>query len=502
LISLKCATFEAFEAKIVHVEATQTKGLPSFSIVGMPSSSITESKERVKSALLSNNFKFPPKRITINLSPSDIKKEGSHFDLAIALAIALKTGEKYFEQYTIFAELGLDGSLKENAILFALLLSLAQKNLLTYVIVPTSSIEKFQNIPNIQVIGFSHFNEVLEFLQTHNKPPIQSLKLNSNKPTFQINSTNYFYQENYPYDFIDVKGQNIAKRAALISAVGMHNIIFKGSPGCGKSMIAKRLRYILAPLTIEEILNVAKLDSLNLKEPHFKPLRNFKAPHHTSTSASIFGGGSHKALIGEVGLSDGGILFFDELPHYSKKILEALREPLEDNSIQISRVHSKVQYSANILFVGAMNPCPCGNLLHQELTCRCSDIEIQRYNNRLSEPFMDRIDLHVNMQNISTDDKSTSTSKELHQQVIAAFKFQKKRNQVHLNAKLSEHEIEQYCTLSHDANQKLTLAIKKFHLSFRSINKIKKVARSIADLDAVELIESKHLLEALSYRNR
>ena len=502
MISFTCATFDAFEAKIIQVEATQTKGLPSFSIVGMPSSAITESKERVKSALLSNDFKFPPRRITINLSPSDIRKEGSHFDLAIALAVALEKHQEHFNNFSIFGELGLDGSLKENATLFALLLSLAEKNLIYNVIVPLSSVEKFQNIPNINVLGFAHFNEVLEFLQTPKEIKIEKKTLTKESLHVEIDSNKYYYQHEYPYDFIDVKAQEIAKRAALISAVGMHNILFEGSPGCGKSMIAKRIRYILAPMNTNEILNVAKLESLALKEPTFLPLRNFQSPHHTSTAASIFGGGSQKAMIGEVGLSDGGILFFDELPHYSKNVLEALREPLEDNSIRISRVHSKIEYRANFLFIGAMNPCPCGNLLHQELTCRCSDLEIQRYKNRLSDPFLDRIDLHVKMQNIEANDKSSLSSKEMHTKVIEAFSFQKERKQLDFNAKLSEKDIEKYCILEDHSKEKLEFAIRKFNLSYRAINKIKTVARSIADLDKSITIKVSHLLEALSYRKR
>ena len=502
MVSLVCATFDALHAKLVAVEATKTKGLPSFSIVGMPSSAISESKERVKSALLSNNFNFPPKRITVNLSPSDLKKEGSHFDLAIALSIALQEQKTWYKSLCIVGELGLDGTIKENASLFALILSLAQDGLISKVLAPKESATKLSNIPNLEVIALSHFNEALCYLK--GELSIEPL-INTTATMYEsvtCNNRDYYYLLEYREDFKEVKGQEVAKRAALIAAAGMHNMLLEGSPGCGKSMIAKRLRYILPPMHMQEILHVAKLDSLKGNEPHFKPLRNFQSPHHSATAAAIFGGGSQKASIGEVGLSHGGILFFDELPHFSKQVLEALREPLEDNKIRISRVHSKVEYDASFMFIGAMNPCPCGNLLHKELTCRCSDTEIQRYRNRLSDPFLDRMDIFVTMQEMSIKDSSTLESKTLHQRVIEAHCFRVKRQQERFNAKMDEAEIEAFCLLSEKAKESLSLAQMKFSLSARAINNIKKVSRTIADLDASLIIDNSHILEALSYRKR
>ncbi|MFA6192969.1 MAG: magnesium chelatase domain-containing protein [Sulfurimonas sp.] len=288
-----CATYEGIDAKVVQVESTLTKGLPSFSIVGMASASITEAKERVKSALLSNGFSFPPKRITINLAPSDVKKEGSHFDLSIALMIALDYLNSDFSEWFVFGELGLDGSVKENFHLYPLILSLANQKIIKKVIVPHAALTKLSKIPNVEFYGVNNLNEAIELLKNQETvlPSIEQSDIAY--PFYKINGEKYYYTKEYNEDFIDVKGQEVAKRAALISAAGFHNILFEGSPGCGKSMIAKRVQYILPPMNIDEILDVAKLDVLDAKEPLFKPHRNIRCPHHTSTLSSVFGGGCH-----------------------------------------------------------------------------------------------------------------------------------------------------------------------------------------------------------------
>ncbi len=499
---VSCATYEGIDAKVVHVESTLTKGLPSFSIVGIASASITEAKERVKSALLSNEFSFPPKRITINLAPSDLKKEGSQFDLSIALMITLDSIEDDLSEWFVFGELGLDGAVKENTQLYPLLLSLANQKLMKKVIVPKNSLDKLSKIPDIEFYGVETLQDAISLLKNQDSatPSIEQSKIEY--PSYKCNDEVYYFDKFYKEDFLDVKGQEVAKRAALIAASGFHNIMFEGSPGCGKSMIAQRLRYILPPLNSDEILDIAKLQVLEGDEPNFRPLRSFKSPHHTSTSASIFGGGSHKAMIGEVGLAHRGILFFDELPHFAKNVLEALREPLQDSKIRISRVNSKVEYPADFLFVSAMNPCPCGNLLNEKLECRCSDFEISRYKNRLSEPFLDRIDLSIVMQNVNSNDKATLNSEQMHEKVIEVHKVNKKRGQNRFNAKLNDNEIEKFCILSDEAKEILDIAIQKYTLSYRSIKKIQKVSRTIADLDSSKIIEKIHLLEALSYRRR
>ena len=500
--SVNCATYEGLDAKVVNVEFTLTKGLPSFSIVGMASTAITESKERVKSALLSNEFSFPPKRITFSLAPSELSKSGSQFDLSMALLILLEDSDADLNDWFVFGELGLDGVVKENIQLYPLILSLANQSLLSKAIVPYEALDKLSKIPNVEFYGVKNLNEAVELLKNQETIEPNIIKSEIEYPSYKYQSKQYFYMKEYDEDFIDVKGQDIAKRAALIAAAGFHNIIFEGSPGCGKSMIASRLRFILPPMDESEILDVAKLQVLEGVNPEFKPRRAMQSVHHTSTSASVFGGGSHKAQIGEVGLANNGILFFDELPHFSKNVLESLREPMQDGKIRISRVNSKIVYPANFLFIGAMNPCPCGNLLDAHKECRCNELEIQRYKNRLSDPFLDRIDLNVVMQNVSTNDKASVSSKEMHKMVVETHIKMLKRGQHSFNAKMSDKEIEKFCVMSDDAKQTLEMATSRFTLSFRSIKKVQKVSRTIADLAKSEIIEKEHLLEALSYRRR
>ena len=488
--TISCATMDGFDAKIVDVEVAFVRALPSFTIVGLAQTSIQESKERVKSALSTIDFKFPPQKVTVNLSPSDLRKEGSHFDLPIALLIALQKEKVSFEGFMAFGELGLDGTLKDSNSLFAIILSLAQEGLISKVIIPKESVKKISKIPSLEIYPATNLKEALDIFML----PQKAMMITSDK----IETTTY--HDNYTLDFQDIKGQEIAKRASLIAAAGMHNILYEGSPGCGKSMSAKRLQYILPPMSQEEILYKAKLDALDGVEPDFKSLRPSRSPHHSSTRASIFGGGSKSAKIGEVALAHNGILYFDEFPHFPKAILESLREPLEDYSVLISRVNSKIKYPTKFLFVASMNPCPCGNLLSVKKDCRCSDLEIKRYKNRLSSPLLDRIDLYVQMDEITPLDKSTITSAQMHKKVKEAFSLQKARGQSELNGKMSDKEVTKYCTLDDESKTVLDNAVHRFDLSQRAIQKTLKVARTIADLNASETISKTHLLESLSYR--
>jgi len=487
------------------VEVSLTRGLPSFSIVGLAQNSIQEARDRVKSALLTNKFTFPPLKITVNLSPSDLKKEGTHFDLCIALLIAMynQKNQDVLNEYSIFGELGLGGEIKPSSHIFALVLSLRRTSDIKKFLVPKQIAPLLSVIPNIEIYPMDTLKNAISFLNGELEiKPLKESELDLS--FFLINNIKYFYpsQQKLNIDFIDVRGQKIAKRASIISAVGFHNILFEGSPGSGKSMIAKRMHDILPPIDLNEMLDIMKIEYLHNLSLEHTSRRAFRSPHNSSTKSSIFGGGSKNASIGEIALANHGILFFDEFPHFQKSILESLREPLEDNKVLISRVNSKINYDAKFLFISAMNPCPCGNLFSSTKECRCQDIEIKRYKNKISEPIYDRIDLYVAMEEVQSTDEVDISTKDAFGQVLKAFKYQKNRNQKELNGKLSDDGINKYCILSNDATNTLNQAQQSFSLSFRSVNKIKKVARSIADLQEHNIINKNHILEAISFRKR
>lgn len=500
--SLKCAAFT--DALIpVEVESTFVRGLPGFNIVGLAGATIKESESRVKAALMSLNFKFPASKIIINLSPSDTPKNGSHFDLAIALLIALQK-ERIDGDFFVFGELGLDGSLKSTASLFSILLFLSTKVKRAKILVPQSIALKACTIPNYDVYAVDSLSDAVRFFL--DEEFAASRLMRETHPLFknvvEIDGQAYVPNRDFSLDFKDVKGQKRAKRASLIAACGMHNILFEGSPGCGKSMCAKRIARILPPQSLGEVLLSCAYESLNNKDVDFSALRPFRSPHHTSTRSSIFGGGSSGAKIGEVALANGGELFFDELPHFGKQILESLREPLEDNRILISRVNSKVEYQTKFIFVAAQNPCPCGNLFSKNLTCTCSLNDIRRYKNTISAPLLDRIDIYVAMDETGADDRSDVCSEEMADAVLRAFRAQKARGQSELNAKLRDEETEKFCICESAAREILQTAITRYDLSQRGVNKTLKLARTIADLAGAEIIAKAHILEALSFRIR
>ena len=499
----RCATWHANKSFEVDVESTFVRALPGFSIVGMADQAIQESRERIKSALSSIHFQFPAQKITINLSPSDLKKEGSHFDLAIALLIALQKERTTCEDFFIFGELGLDGKVKKTNTIFPIILSLASKIPDLRVLISNELVAKVSQIPHVHVFGIDTLQEALLFFKErhylHVSPTTQQMPFFEH--TLNIAGKSYFYNEHFPLDFSDILGQHRAKRAMLIAATGMHNLLMEGSPGCGKSMSIKRLQYILPPQSIEEILESNAYYSLYEEDASLSPLRPFRSPHHTSSRPSIFGGGSTQGQAGEIALAHNGILFFDEFPNFSKVVLESLREPLEDHRILISRVSTKIRYETKFLFAAAQNPCPCGNLFSTVHECRCSEVEINRYKNRISEPIMDRIDLYIQMSEESSKEQGMS-SKQMFEQVVNAFCMQKQRGQKELNGKLNEHDTMRFCVLDQTANQSLEMAQNKLGLSQRSIHKVMRIARSIADLARSELITKEHLVEALSFRKR
>ena len=494
-----CATLADNRALKVDVESAFVRALPGFSIVGMTNQSIQESRDRIKSALTHMKYKFPAQKITVSMSPSDLKKEGSHFDLGIALLLYMQKESFTCKEFYIFGELGLDGDVRSTTSIFPILLSLASQEKSLKVIVPKEIVKKINQIPNVKAFGVNTLSEAIEFIKSDTK----SLHVEdfSYKNMIEIENQKYFYEKNFELDFDDVKGQNRVKRAMVISAVGMHNILLEGSPGCGKSMSIKRLRHIMPPMSMQEMLQSNAYSCMSGEEEELNAKRAFRSPHHSSSKPSIFGGGSAKAMAGESALAHNGILFFDEFPHFSKSVLEALREPLEDNQILISRVNSKIKYETKFLFAAAQNPCPCGNLLSTSKECRCNELEIRRYKNRVSEPLMDRVDIYVQMSE-DYEDSSDKNSNEMFDEVLRAFVFQKKRGQIELNAKLSEKVLQEMSNLDSEAKSILQKASMQFALSHRSVHKIESIARSIADIDESKKIKKEHILEALSFRRR
>jgi len=494
-----CATLADNRALKVDVESAFVRALPGFSIVGMTNLSIQESRERIKSALTHIKYKFPAQKITVSMSPSDLKKEGSHFDLGIALLLYMQKESFTCSEYYIFGELGLDGDVKSTTSIFPILLSLASTQNSLKAIVPKSIVSKINQIPNVEAFGVESLSEAIEFIKSDTK----SLHVEdfSYKNMIKIENQKYFYEKDFELDFADVKGQNRVKRAMVISAIGMHNILLEGSPGCGKSMSIKRLRHIMPPMSMQEMLQSNAYSCMSGEDEELNAKRAFRSPHHSSSKPSIFGGGSAKAMAGESALAHNGILFFDEFPHFSKSVLEALREPLEDNQILISRVNSKIKYETKFLFAAAQNPCPCGNLLSTSKECRCNELEIKRYKNRVSEPLMDRVDIYVQMSE-EYEDKSDKNSNEMFDEVLRAFTFQKKRGQIELNAKLSEKALNEVSNLDEEAKVILEKASAQFGLSHRSVHKIESIARTVADIDESEKIKKEHILEALSFRRR
>ena len=406
------------------------------------------------------------------------------------------------EKIFVFGELGLDGSVKSTANLFSILLFLSTQVQKAKILVPSEIAAKASMIPNLEVYGVSTLEEAIKFFS--DAEFAKSMHFSATHELFsnviEISGKRYVPNLNFELDFKDVLGQERAKRACVIAAVGMHNILFEGSPGSGKSMCAKRLVYIMAPQSLEEVLKSAAYRSLNLQDSEFTSTRAFRSPHHTSTKSSIFGGGSNVAKIGEIALANGGVLFFDEFPHFAKQVIESLREPLEDNQIHIARVNSKVTYETKFIFVAAQNPCPCGNLFSRNLNCKCSENEIKNYKAKISAPVLDRIDLKVAMDESSPSDKASLSSQQMSEMVLKAFIFQKRRGQDELNGKLNDAQVAKFCRLNAEASEILQKAATKYNLSQRGIKRTLRVARSIADLDESEQILKPHILEALSFR--
>ena len=502
LVKTYCAAVNGLDATIITVEVNKSRGVM-FHLTGLPDNAVRESRDRIAAALENNGYRFPVAEITINMAPADIRKEGSGYDLPIAIAILAceqKVDSERLGDYIIIGELGLDGRLQpiKGALPIAIK---ARAEKYKGLIVPKANIREAAVVNNINVYGMENISEVIRFLNgDHAEPEI----IDTRKLFFE-------QQSDYEFDFADVKGQQNVKRGMEVAAAGGHNMIMIGPPGSGKSMLAKRLPSILPPLSLSESLETTQIHSVAGKlnrETSLISQRPFRSPHHTISQVALVGGGSNPQP-GEISLAHNGVLFCDELPEFNRSVLEVMRQPLEDRKITISRAKYTIEYPCSFMFVASMNPCPCGYYGDPTHTCVCSPGQIQRYMSKISGPLLDRIDIQCEIQPVAFNDlakmESGEPSSAIRERVIAARKIQEERYRafkgIHCNAQMTERMLHDFAQPDAKSLEMLRMAMERLKLSARAYGRILKVARTIADLAASPEVQLPHIAEAVGYRN-